>query len=196
MKAFTIDGDNGIPIYGSRKDAVEAADKRKGADVFATEDQLAGALAEKTTADLVEIFNAFTGVREVTKFTSRAVAVGRIWRECLKMQVEVKPVDREIEVEVPVQELKTAKAKAPLAPKAASAPTAGSGPREGGKLAIVLDMIRRPEGATLEEIMKSQDWQIHTTRALMSAGGAYAKKYGIVVISENVGDKRTYRVGA
>jgi Protein of unknown function (DUF3489) len=37
-------------------------------------------------------------------------------------------------------------------------------------------------------------WQVHTTRALMSAGGSLTKKHGITVISEKVGDSRTYRI--
>jgi Protein of unknown function (DUF3489) len=37
-------------------------------------------------------------------------------------------------------------------------------------------------------------WQIHTTRAIMSAGGSLTKKHGITVISEKVGDSRTYRI--
>jgi hypothetical protein len=34
----------------------------------------------------------------------------------------------------------------------------------------------------------------HTTRALMSAGRSLTKKHGITVISEKVGDARTYRI--
>jgi hypothetical protein len=37
-------------------------------------------------------------------------------------------------------------------------------------------------------------WQPHTTRPLMSAGGSLRKKHALVVISETVGDKRTYRI--
>jgi hypothetical protein len=55
-------------------------------------------------------------------------------------------------------------------------------------------MLRRPGGATLEEVMARFGWQIHTTRALMSAGGSLTKKHGITVISERVGGARTYRI--
>jgi hypothetical protein len=55
-------------------------------------------------------------------------------------------------------------------------------------------MLRRSQGATLEEVMARFGWQIHTTRALMSAGGSLTKKHGITVISERVGEVRTYRV--
>ena len=55
-------------------------------------------------------------------------------------------------------------------------------------------MLRTREGATLEGICRKFGWQAHTTRALMSAGGSLTKNYGITVISEKVGDSRTYRI--
>jgi hypothetical protein len=55
-------------------------------------------------------------------------------------------------------------------------------------------MLKRPQGATLEEVMAGFGWQVHTTRTIMSAGGSLTKKCGITVISEKVGDSRTYRI--
>jgi hypothetical protein len=72
--------------------------------------------------------------------------------------------------------------------------TAGSGPRAGSKTAQLIEMLKRPGGATLEQVMAKFGWQIHTTRAIMSAGGSLTKKHGITVISEKVGDSRTYRI--
>jgi hypothetical protein len=57
-------------------------------------------------------------------------------------------------------------------------------------------MLKREGGATLEEIMTEMGWQQHTTRAMMSAGGSLAKKHGLVVTSEKVGDRRTYFIKA
>jgi hypothetical protein len=88
---------------------------------------------------------------------------------------------------------KAAKTAKPATPKKAPKP-AGSGPRETSKTAQLIEMLRRPKGATLEEVMAKFGWQVHTTRALMSAGGALTKKHGITVISEKVGDSRTYRI--
>jgi hypothetical protein len=82
--------------------------------------------------------------------------------------------------------------KAKAAKKAASA--AGTEPRETSKTAQLIEMLRTRDGATLEGICKKFGWQAHTTRALMSAGGSLTKKYGITVISEKVGDARTYRI--
>jgi len=84
---------------------------------------------------------------------------------------------------------KTAKPATKKAPK-----PAGSGPRETSKTAQLIEMLKRPKGATLEEVMAKFGWQVHTTRALMSAGGSLTKKHGLTVISEKVGDSRTYRI--
>ena len=89
----------------------------------------------------------------------------------------------------PAKAAKTAKP----ATKKASKP-AGSGPRETSKTAQLIEMLKRPKGATLEEVMAKFGWQVHTTRALMSAGGSLTKKHGLTVISEKVGDSRTYRI--
>ena len=77
------------------------------------------------------------------------------------------------------------------------APTAAAGakaPRENSKTSQVIAMLKRKGGATLEEIMTSMGWQEHTTRAMMSAGGSLAKKHGLVVTSEKVGDRRVYAI--
>jgi hypothetical protein len=42
--------------------------------------------------------------------------------------------------------------------------------------------------------MAAIGWQIHSTRAIMSAGGSLAKKHGIRVIKEKVADSHTYRI--
>jgi Protein of unknown function (DUF3489) len=44
--------------------------------------------------------------------------------------------------------------------------------------------------------MAAMGWQSHTTRAMMSAGGSLAKKHGLVISSQKVGDKRTYSIKA
>jgi hypothetical protein len=62
------------------------------------------------------------------------------------------------------------------------------------KTARLIEMLKRSKGATLGEVMAEFDWQVHSTRAIMSAGGSLAKKHGVTVISEKVGDSRTYRI--
>ena len=85
--------------------------------------------------------------------------------------------------------------KAARAGKAAPVPTTDfSVPREGTKTSRVIAMLKREGGITLEEIMTEMDWQKHTTRALLSAGGSLTKKHGLVITSEKVGDQRTYSI--
>ena len=93
---------------------------------------------------------------------------------------------------MPRKKPKPAKAAKPATKKAPKA--AGSGPRETSKTAQLIEMLKRAKGATLEEVMAKFGWQIHTTRAIMSAGGSLTKKHGLTVISEKVGDSRTYRI--
>jgi hypothetical protein len=83
-------------------------------------------------------------------------------------------------------------------PKTADAPKiANPGtPREGSKISQVIEMLKREGGTTLEEIMSTMAWQKHTTRAMLSAGGSLAKKHGLVVTSERVGENRIYSIKA
>lgn len=69
-------------------------------------------------------------------------------------------------------------------------------PREGSKISQVIAMLKREGGVTLEEIMSKMDWQKHTTRAMLSAGGSLTKQHGLTVVSEMVGDKRVYSIKA
>lgn len=76
-------------------------------------------------------------------------------------------------------------------PKAAKDATV---PREGSKTSQVIAMLKREGGATLEEIMTAMKWQKHTTRAMLSAGGSIKKNHGLTVVSEMIGEKRTYSI--
>jgi Protein of unknown function (DUF3489) len=89
-----------------------------------------------------------------------------------------------------------AKNKATWARKAPKAATNASVPRAESKTSQVIAMLKREGGTTLEEIMTAMNWQQHTTRAMMSAGGSLTKKHGLVVTSEKVGDQRRYSIKA
>lgn len=58
------------------------------------------------------------------------------------------------------------------------------------KASLVLEMLRRPEGATLEQIVAATGWLPHTTRAVLTG----LKKKGHAVISEKADGVRTYQV--
>ena len=62
------------------------------------------------------------------------------------------------------------------------------------KLAQLEAMLRRPNGATIEQISKSLVWQAHSVRGAMS--GALKKKQGLTIIHELTGEgRRLYRIG-
>ena len=65
--------------------------------------------------------------------------------------------------------------------------------REGTKQALVIEMLRRPEGATIAEIVEATFWASHTTRGFLA--GALKKKLGLVIESYKDDVRgRTYRV--
>ena len=66
-------------------------------------------------------------------------------------------------------------------------------PREFSKKAIVLDLMRRKEGATMSAIAKATDWQQHSIRGFVS--GTVSKRMGLKVESaKNEAGERTYRI--
>jgi hypothetical protein len=76
------------------------------------------------------------------------------------------------------------------APKAAKKADAA---RDGSKVAKILDLLKRPEGATLKGLMKATDWQAHSVRGFLS--GTISKKMGLKVASIKTEDgERTYSI--
>ena len=78
---------------------------------------------------------------------------------------------------------------------AAKAPAAEAKPliREGTKQATLIAMLRRPEGADLDEIAEAFAWQKHTIRGAIS--GALKKKLGLEVTSTKDGQgRRIYKL--
>lgn len=85
-------------------------------------------------------------------------------------------------------------AKPAAARKTPSGKDAAATPREGSKKQIVLDLLRRKDGATMAEIAKATDWQNHSIRGFIS--GNLTKKMGLTVeSSKNEAGERTYRIG-
>jgi hypothetical protein len=66
--------------------------------------------------------------------------------------------------------------------------------RDGTKQAQLIAMLRRPEGATIAQIVEATGWQPHTVRGAFA--GALKKRLGLTVTSEKIEDgDRVYRLG-
>jgi hypothetical protein len=86
----------------------------------------------------------------------------------------------------PKKEAKAKKAAKPTPAKKTTAPRAES------KGAKIIEMIGRPKGATLAEIMKETGWQAHSVRGFLSTA---AKKNRIKIeSSKNEGGERVYSI--
>ncbi len=67
--------------------------------------------------------------------------------------------------------------------------------RSARKQQILLDLLSRPEGATIPQLIAATGWQAHSVRGVMS--GVLKKKLGVQVTSSKVaGGARIYRVAS
>ena len=68
-------------------------------------------------------------------------------------------------------------------------------PREGTKQALLVGMLGRAEGATIDEIVAAIGWQPHTVCGALP--GALKRRLGLTIASEKVeGRGRVYRIGS
>jgi len=181
MTTFAIDNDCTITAYLAGE-AIPEEHAR-----FSSEKELAKLAANWPADRLVEIWNGFAGVppfgdlKPVKKFTDRKTAVARIWKAVQALAPTAAP---------------QAAAVAPRKTKAAKEATLGDSTksaREGSKKAIVLELMKRPEGATLQEIMSVTGWMAHSVRGFIS--GALSKKMGLTVESLKTAEgARAYRI--
>jgi hypothetical protein len=181
MTTFAIDQDNTITAYLAGE-AIPEEHLR-----FSTEKELSKLAANWPADRLVEIWNGFAGVpplgdlKPVKKFTDRKTAVARIWRAIQALTPTAAPQ------------------AADVAPKTAN-PREGrtqnkdaASVRAGSKKALVLELLRRPEGATLADLMSATGWQAHSVRGFLS--GALGKKMGLAVESlKSASGGRVYRI--
>lgn len=66
--------------------------------------------------------------------------------------------------------------------------------RTDSKQSHLIGLMQRPEGASMEVLMKATGWQRHSIRGLLS--GTLRKKMGLTVSQSLEGDTRIYRIAA
>ena len=65
--------------------------------------------------------------------------------------------------------------------------------RQGTKQALLIDLLKRKKGATIDEAVEALGWQPHSVRGAIS--GALKKRLGLTVESQVTKDRgRTYRI--
>lgn len=80
-----------------------------------------------------------------------------------------------------------------LKTKEAVKPAAASLPSQGSKTAACLGLLRRPDGATLPDLMAATGWQAHSVRGFLS--GTVRRKMELTLVAEDGSDGvRRYRV--
>jgi hypothetical protein len=170
MTAFTIDSENNITVFASLKEI----QSEEGTEIFTNQKEFA-ALADKWAGGrLVEVWNSLAGVQPVERFTSKRVAVGRIWKA--------------------VQHLKPrgAAQRQPVGLKKASAKKKATRKERGEntKTAKIIALLGRPAGASLKALMRVTGWPAHSVRGFIS--GHLGKKLGLSVRSFRRDGERVY----
>jgi hypothetical protein len=209
MKTFTIDIDNAISVFATPEEA--AAAMTTPFESFASQKELATLAAKWPAERPTEIWNGLPGVEPVKSFKSAKTATAKIWDRIQSLgdpNPESEPAKPKAKGKTkggaqtatgaPAKGKSTKKAtsgkKAPKAKKGAKQGEAAGGPREGSKTAQVVDMLKRKNGATLEEIMETMSWQKHTVRGFMAGA---MKKAGFTVESfKSDKGQRTYRINS
>jgi hypothetical protein len=65
--------------------------------------------------------------------------------------------------------------------------------RPGSKQDTILVLLRRPEGAGLDVLVKETGWQKHSVRGFLA--GTVRKKLKLPLLSEKIKGVRNYRIG-
>jgi hypothetical protein len=135
MRLFAIDTDKNITAFPAAEQIPE------GQEQFASEKELAKISANWPADRLAQVWNSFAGVapfddlKPVKKFTDRKTAVARVWKAIQRLDAPAAPQAADIAP------------KAKRSRKAAKAADAKPTAREGSKKAIVIDLLKRQDGA-------------------------------------------------
>ena len=187
MKSFSIDRENNITAFAKRVNA-EAVN----GDTFRSQTELSELTAGWPASRLVEIWNSIPGFVPVKKFTNRKIAVLRIWKAIQSLDGGVAAHAANLTSD---GSSATNKTRSGQTGDPTRTPIAEVVVRPDSKTSKVLALLRRTEGATLQQIMSVTGWQAHSVRGFVS--GTLGKKFHLTVVSAKGEDgQRRYAVTA
>jgi hypothetical protein len=188
VATFAIDSENNIAAHAAVPTNLESTQS------FHSEKDLAKLAAEWPGSRLAEVWNSFAGVapfselKPVKKFTDRKSAVARIWAAIQRLYSDGAQPRRGVAPET----ARLKKSAAQPVKRARAEHFTRRAAERSNKKAEVIELMKRPKGATLGEIVEATSWQKHTVRGFVSILGS---KGGVKVeSSKNADGERTYRV--
>jgi hypothetical protein len=168
MHIFVIDAENRITAHPGTRPVRLPKDGCK----FADAKELAGLIAGWPLARSVEIWNKLPNAKKVSRFADRKIAAKRIWGA--------------------VQQLRPAHTKQRGTPGGGKSPAKTNPARDGTKTERIIALLKRPSGATINDIVAEMGWQPHSVRGFIS--GQLAKRLGFRIKSFKVRGERVYRI--
>ena len=207
---FILSDDNKITRFAGPEEIAAAGNATANGVLFDTQSELARLSAAWPMSRFVDIYNGIRDNGKVKKFADRTKAVERIWR-AIQPQVEEAEVKTNaahtpgapaVQKDKPRQVKSTSKQEHKAAKKSKTSKSktsktqkakVGEKAREpGGKKAMVVAMMKRARGVTLDEIRTATGWQAHTVRGLVSILGSKGGEK--IESSKNAAGERSYRI--
>lgn len=162
---------------------------REDLKYFSTRSELGKLLEGQTRPQLAVLWNTFAGtpgfddLKPVKSFThSPADAINRIWaalqrlsgdEPAAEVQPEVQPEsepqpEKHTRIDAKAKKRPVAKSKANRKAKRVPKPKAAPQKRDGSKKELLISLVSRKTGASMEELMERLGWQRHTLRGFIS----------------------------
>ncbi|MGD1097349.1 MAG: DUF3489 domain-containing protein [Bryobacteraceae bacterium] len=172
MNLFLIDAENHVTAFA----ATSQVSVPKGGYKFASATELATLAAGWPVTRLVEIWNKLPKVSAVRRFTDRKTAVRRIWGALQEMEPSSTAPSHKSTADRGKKPTKTVRVSG----------------RDGTKTERMIALLKRPSGATLNELMAETGWQPHSVRGFIS--GQLSKRLGFRIKSFKRAGDRVYRI--
>jgi hypothetical protein len=202
MEFYTIEKEsNNVAVHSSAKEA----DAVRNSERFSSEADLASLAVSWPTSRLVGIWNNLNGKSPVRKFSSRKLAVSRIWESVRRRGRIEDRESREQRPESPTNRIASRGREAvseasgindiDTRPGRLAETNAETHRKSGNRSDEILALLKQPAGTTVDAIMLATGWQAHSVRGFIS--GTVRRKMGLSIIStRGESGVRNYRIAA